>query len=120
MMAGPPTTWSELFAAAGSAFVEPQVDFRVLAASMFTSNDTTNALLARLEALSQRSPVILAMVSDEEPDQITLLKSPRCFAGSLLANLSPIDSLIYGFTGTNGHNLATVHIRASTFENSVP
>jgi hypothetical protein len=64
----PPPTWSELFAAADRVFVEPQVDFGVLAASLFTSNDAPDALLARLEALAQRSPVVLALVSDEEPD----------------------------------------------------
>lgn len=118
MMAGPPT-WSKLFVAADRVFMEPQVDFRVLAASLFTSNDAPNKLLAKLEAFAQRLPVILAMVSDEEPDRIALLKNPRHFADSL-ANPSPIDSMIYGFMGTNGWNLAAVHIPASAFENSVP
>jgi hypothetical protein len=90
-------------------FVEPQVDFRVLAASLFTSNDAPEMLLAKLEALAQRMPVILALVSDEEPDRIALLKNPKHF-----------DSMTYGFTGANGRNLAAVHIPASAFENSAP
>jgi hypothetical protein len=72
-------------------------------------------LLAKLEAIAQRSPVIIPMVSDEEPDRITLLKNPKHFAGSL-PNPSPIN----GFTGADGRNLAAVHIPNSAFENSAP
>ena len=99
MITGPPT-WSELFTAADHVFMEPQVKFGILAALLFTSNNAPDALLAKLEALTQRLPVILALVSDEELDQITLLKNPKCFTGSL-ANPSPINSMIYGFMGTN-------------------
>ena len=62
---------------------------------------------------------MVAMVSDEEPDQITLLKNPRCYAGSLVTP-SPIDGLIYGIAGSDTHNLAAVHIPFSTFESSGP
>ena len=52
------------------------VEFGVLVASLFTSTEAPEALLAKLEALAQLSPIMIAMVSNEEPDWITLLKNP--------------------------------------------
>ena len=45
-------TWSELFMNAAHLFTEPVVEFGVLTASLFTSPDTPEALLAKLEALA--------------------------------------------------------------------
>ena len=60
------------------------------------------------------------MVSDEEPDRITLLKNPRHFTGSLAMPSSPINGLIYGFAGLDAHNLTTVHVPPAAFESSGP
>ena len=59
------------------------------------------------------------MISDEEPDQITLLKNPRHFAGSLLTPC-PIDGLIYRFVGLDARNLAAVHVPPAAFKSSGP
>jgi hypothetical protein len=96
-------------------FSEPVVDYGTISASLFASADPSDILLGRVEALAQRSPVIVALVSDEEPERITLLKNPRRFSGSL-ANPSPLDSLIYGFAGSDSRTLAAVHIPANAFE----
>ena len=72
-------TWHELFVNAEHVFTEPVVEFGVLAASLFTSADSPDLLLAKVEALAHLSPVVIAMISDEEPDRITLLKNPRRF-----------------------------------------
>ena len=42
--------WSELFTNTEHIFAEPVVEFGVLTASLFTSADTPDALLAKLEA----------------------------------------------------------------------
>ena len=113
-----PPTWAELFTSPQQVFPDPRVDFAILSTSLNTSTDGPETLLMRMEALARRSPVILALISDEEPNQITLLKNPRRYVGSL-ANLSPVDNLMYGFTGTDMRNLAAVHLLTSAFENSV-
>jgi hypothetical protein len=59
----------------------------------------------------------VALISDEEPERITLLKNPRRFAGSL-ANPSPLDGLVYGFAGSDSRTLAAVHLPATAFETS--
>ena len=61
-------------------------------------------LLMRVEALVQCSPVVLALISDKKPNQITLLKNPCRYAGSL-ASPSPINNYIFGFTGKDAWNL---------------
>ena len=43
--AGAPT-WSELFVNAGHIFAEPMVEFGILTASLFTSTDAPETLLA--------------------------------------------------------------------------
>ena len=67
-------TCAELFASPQHVFTDLTVNFMILSASLFTSTDGPESLLLRVEALAHRSPVILALISDEEPNQITLLK----------------------------------------------
>ena len=110
-------TWSELFANAEHLSTKPMVEFGVLTASLFTSTDSPDPLLAKVEALAHLSPMVIAMISDEEPDQITLLKNPHCFARSILTPC-PIDGLLYGFAGSDACNLATVYIPPAAFKSS--
>ena len=63
--------------------------------------------------------MVITMISDEEPDQITLLKNPRHFAGSI-SMPCPIDGLLYGFVGLDARNLATVYIPPAAFEGTGP
>ena len=112
-------TWSELFANAKHLFMEPMVAFGVLTASLFTSANTPNALLVKLEALAHLSPMVIAMTSDEEPDRITLLKNPCHFNGSI-SMPSPINGLLYGFVGSDVHNLTAVYIPPAAFKGTGP
>ena len=98
-------------------FIEPAVDYATLSAALFASADAPDILLSRVESLAQRSPVIVALVTDEEPERITLLKNPRHFTGSL-ANPSPLDGLVYGFAGPESRTLAAVHLPIAAFETS--
>ena len=59
--------------------------------------------------------MMVALVSDEDLDWITVLKTPRHFVGSLM-HPTPLDRLIYGFLGPDACTLAAVHIPASAFE----
>ena len=93
-------TWAELFMSLQQVFPDPRGDYAILSASINASTDGPDALLMRVEALAHRSPVMLALISDEEPNQITLLKNPCRYTGSLI-NPSPVDNLVYGFTGTD-------------------
>ena len=61
---------------AATGVPDPRVDYAILLASINVSTDGPDTLLMRVEALAHRSPVILALISDEEPNQITLLKNP--------------------------------------------
>ena len=72
-------------------------------------------LLNKLEWTVLESPVVVSLVSDEDPDWITLLKNPRCFVGSLV-HPTALDGLMCGFSGPDSQRLATAHIPASTFE----
>jgi hypothetical protein len=99
-------------------FIEPAVDYGTLSAVLVTSADAPDILLSRVEALALCSPVIIALVSDEEPERITLLKNPHHFTGSL-ANPSPLDGLVYGFAGSDSRTLAAVHLPTTAFEVSV-
>ena len=67
-----PPTWAELFTSPQQVFPDPRVDYAIHSASINVSADSPNALLMRVEALARRSPVVLALISDEEPNQITL------------------------------------------------
>ena len=71
-----PPTWAELFTSPQQVFPDPRVDYTILSASINASADSPNALLMRVEALARHSPVVLALISNEEPNQITLLKNP--------------------------------------------
>lgn len=64
-----------------------------------------------------RSPVIITLITDEEPKWITLLKNPHHFTGSLTIP-SPLDGLVYGFAGSDSRTLAAVHLPAMAFETS--
>ena len=110
-------TWRELFVNAEHLFTKPVVEFGVLAASLFTSTNSPNVLLAKVKALACLLPVVIAMISDKEPDQITLLKNPRCFNGSILTPC-PIDGLLYSFAGLDARNLAAVYIPPAAFKSS--
>ena len=59
------------------------------------------------------------MISDEEPDWITLLKNPHHFTRSL-SMPCPINGLIYSFMGSDACNLAAVHIPPAAFKSSGP
>ena len=83
-----PLSWTMLFASPNQVLTNPMVTFGVLLASLFASTNALDTLLMRLEALAQHSPIALALVSDEELNQITLLKNPHRYAGSL-ANSQP-------------------------------
>ena len=62
---------------------------------------------------------MLALVSDEELNHITLLKNPHRYAASgSLANPSPIDNYMYGFTETDAWNLAAVYLLPLAFKKS--
>ena len=110
-------TWAELFTSPQQVFPDPRVNYAILSASINASADGPDALLMRVEALACCSPVMLALISNEEPNQITLLKNPCRYTASLV-NLSPVNNLIYGFTGTDMHSLAAMHLPSLAFENS--
>ena len=93
----------------------PDVPYGVLSAALFHSADPPELLLNMLERMALESPVVVALISDEDPDWITLLKNPRHFVGSLM-HPTPLDGLIYGFSGPDAHTLAAVHIPTSAFE----
>lgn len=113
---GPPS-WRELFTSADRIFIEPTVDYATLSVALFASAEAPDILLSRVESLAQRSPVIVALVTDEEPERISLLKNPRRFTGSL-ANPSPLDGLVFGFSGPDSRTLAAVHLPTAAFETS--
>ena len=65
-------TWCELFANAEHLFTEPMVEFGGLTASLFTSADSPDVLLAKVEALACLSPVVIAMISDSGKSTIVV------------------------------------------------
>ena len=72
---GPPS-WRELYESADRVFPAPVVPYAVLSAAIFNSGDPPDTLLTRLERTSMESPVMVALISDEAPDWISLLKNP--------------------------------------------
>ena len=114
MQLGSPT-WEELCTALDQVFALPNIPYRVISAALFSSLDPPEVLLHKLERMALESPVMVALVLDEDPDWITLLKNPRCFMGSLV-HPTPLDGLIYGFSGPDAHTLAAIHIPTSAFE----
>ena len=93
----------------------PDVPHGVFSTALFNTVDPPEVLLNKLERTSLESPVMVALVLDEDPDWITLLKNPRWFVGSLL-HPAPLDGLMYGFSGPDACRLAAVHVPASAFE----
>ena len=71
--------------------------------------------LTRLKRTSLESFMIVALISDEALDMISLVKKPRQYVGSFL-NPSTLDRLVYGFTGPDAQNLEAVHILTAAFE----
>lgn len=110
-------SWHELFTSTERMFLEPTIDYGMLSVAFLASANAPDLLLSRVESLAQRSPVIIVLITDEEPERITLLKNPRCFTGSL-ANPTPLDGLVYGFAGSDSRTLAAVHLPAVAFETS--
>ena len=108
-------TWAELLTSLQCMFTDPRVNFAILSASSTDGPDSL--LMRRVEALACHPPVILALVSNEEPNQITLLNNPCQYTGSL-ANPSPVDNHMYSFTGMDAQNLAAVHLPPSAFKTS--
>jgi hypothetical protein len=96
-LSGPPT-WEELFDAPERVFSAPAVPYAVVSAALFASGDPPDILLTKLERTALESPVVLALVSDEDPGLVTLLKNPRRFVGSLI-HPTPLDGLMFGFSG---------------------
>ena len=111
---GPPT-WKELLDAPECVFALPNIPYEVVSAALFRLLDPPEALLLKLECTAMESPVMIALVSDEDPDWITLLKNPRRFVGSLV-HPTPLDGHIYGFSGPDARTLAAVHVPASAFD----
>ena len=111
---GPPS-WRELYDSADCVFPAPVVPYALLLAAFFRSVDLPETLLMKLERTSLELPVMVALVSDEAPDSISLVKNPRRYVGSLL-NLSVLDGLVYRFTGPDARNLMAVHVPALAFE----
>ena len=111
-----PPTWEELFAALDRVFALPDVPYGVLSTALFNSGDPHEVLLNKLEWMALESPMIIALVLDEDPDWITLvLKNPRRLVGSLV-HPTLLDRLINGFLGPDAHTLAAIHIPASAFK----
>ena len=110
-----PLSWRELYDSADHVFPAPIVPYALLSAAFSCSMDPPDTLLTKLERTSLESPVMVALVSDEALDSISLVKNPRRYGSSLL-NPSVLDGLMYGFTRPDARNLAAVHVPASAFE----
>ena len=93
----------------------PNIPYGVVSTAFFSLPDPPVVLLNKLEWTALESPVMVALVLDKDPDWITLLKSSRCFVDSLV-HPTPLDRLIYGFSGPDARMLAAIHIPASAFE----
>ena len=91
-------SWCELYESTNPVFSTPVMPYIILLAAIFNSIDPPNTLLTRLERTALESPVIMAMISDEGPDWISLVKNPRWFVGSILNPLA-LDGLVYGLWG---------------------
>ena len=113
---GPP--WRELYNSANYIFPAPITPYALLSAAFFCSMDPPDILLTKLERTSLESPVMIALVLDEAPDSISLVRNPHQFVGSLL-NPSVLDSMVYSFMGPDARNLAAVHVPASAFKMTV-
>jgi hypothetical protein len=117
-LSGPPTC-EELFGAPERVFSAPStVPYAVISAALFALGDPPDILLTKLErGTALESPVVLALVSDEDPDLVTLLQKTRQFVSSLIRPM-PLDGLMFGFSGPDAQRLAAVHVPPSAFETS--
>ena len=106
---------SDVYDSADRVFPAPIIPYALLSAAFFCSVDPPETLLTKLERTSLESLVMVALVSDEAPDAISLVKNPHRYVGSLL-NPSVLDGLVYGFTRPDAQNLVAVHVPASAFE----
>ena len=96
---GPPS-WRELYDSADHIFSAPTIPYALLLAAFFRSVDPPETLLMKLERTSLELPVMIALVSDEALDSISLvLKNPCRYIGSLL-NPSVLDGLVYASENT--------------------
>ena len=93
---GPPS-WRKLYNSADRVFSAPIIPYTLLLTTFFHSVDPPETLLMKLKRTSLESPVMIALVSDEAPDSISLVKNTRWYIGSLL-NPSVLDGLVYSFT----------------------
>ena len=98
-----PPTWEEelFFATADQVFALPAVPYAVLSVIIFNSANPLKTLLNKLECTTLESLVMVTLVSDEDPDWITLLKNPRHFHVDSLLHPTALDGLLYGFSGLN-------------------
>ena len=108
-------SWQELYDSTAHVFPDPVIPYALLSAAFFHSADPPETLLMKLERTLLESPMMMALVSDEVPDTILLLKNPHQYVGSLL-NPSVLDGMVYSFTGPNSQNLTAVNILVTAFE----
>ena len=108
-------SWRELYDSADRVFPAPIIPYTLLSATFFHSVDPPETLLTKLKRTSLESPVMVALVSDEALDSISLVKNPCRYIGSLL-NPSVLDGLVYGFTGPDARNLMAMHVPVSAFK----
>ena len=110
--------WHELYDSAAHVFPALVIPYALLLATFFHSVDPPETLLTKLKRTSLESPMMMALVSDEAPDTISLLKNPCRYVSSLLNPLI-LDGMVYGFTGPDGQNLTAVNIPASAFKTTM-
>ena len=111
---GPPS-WHKLYDSADHIFPALIMLYALLSATFYHSVDPPDTLLTKLERTLLESPMMIALVSDEAPDSISLVKNPHRFVSSLL-NPSVLDGMVYRFTGPDARSLAAAHIPVSAFE----
>ena len=108
-------SWRELYNSTNHIFPAPIIPYALLSAAFFRSVDPPETLLTKLERTSLESPVMIALVSDEALDSISLVKNPCQYISSLL-NPSVLDGLVYGFTGPDTRSLAAVYVPVLAFK----
>ena len=70
-------SWHELYDSAGHVFPALIVPYTLLSAAFFCLVDPPKTLLTKLKRTSLESPVMTALVLDEAPDSISLVKNPH-------------------------------------------
>ena len=66
-----PPTWEELLTTPDRVFTLPDVPYGLFSAALFSSMDPPEVLLNKLEQTALESPVMVALVLDEDLDWIT-------------------------------------------------